>query len=196
MTESGTREMMKTTLYSVLCIAIRLGAVLMAVGILERAPGIFFFANAEGHFQVLALFLEGAGLLLALALWIWPNMLTWCVMGRNKHEILESSISAAQVQHIAFSIVGVWLFIDGVSGCLGHAFMILLIKQEMAAGALPGMGLQEEWRWLIQFAATAVAGAALTLGSRGLVGLLHRLRAYPHYRSTETDPDTSTTQDG
>lgn len=187
---------MKTTLYTVLCVAIRLGAVLMAVGILEQVPYLFFYPTQDGHFVLGAVLLDGAGLLLAFALWVWPNVLVWWAAGRNQHEILETAISAAQLQHIALSVVGAWMFIGGLSGCVGHGAMILIIKHEAAVGSASGMVPTNEWHWMVQYAATAVVGAALTLGARGLVGLLHRLRGYPHSAVAEADDDTSTAQDG
>jgi len=188
---------MKTTLYTLLCIAVRLGAVLMAVGILEQMPSLFsYLSGTDGHFVVSAILLDGAGLLVAFALWVWPNILVWWAIGRNQHEILESFISAGQLQHIALSVMGAWMFIGGLSGCLGHGVMILIVKHESASNGLSGMVPTNEWHWLVQYATTAVVGAALALGSRGLVGLLQRLRGYPHYTSAVTDPDASTTQDG
>ncbi|HEY1590012.1 MAG TPA: hypothetical protein VGG00_09770 [Rhodanobacter sp.] len=188
---------MKTTLYTVLCIAVRLGAVLMAVGILEQVPSLFVtLHNEDSHFMLGVSLLEGAGLLVAFALWLWPNILVRWALGRSRHETLESSISSGQLQHIAFSVMGVWLFIAGLSGCVGRGVMFLMIRHQMALGALPGMAPTNEWHWMAQYATTAAAGAALTFGSRGLVGLLHRLRGYPHNTITQADPDASTAQDG
>ena len=45
---------MKTTLYTVLCVAIRLGAVLMAVGLLERLP-LFLWESPAGGFALTGL---------------------------------------------------------------------------------------------------------------------------------------------
>lgn len=184
---------MKTTLYTVLCVAVRLGAVLMAVGILERVPGLFYLSGTDGHFIIGILLLNGAGLLVAFALWMWPKILVWWAVGRNRHEILESSISAGQLQYIALSVVGAWMFIGGLSGCVGRGVMILVVAHESASNGLSGMVSMDEWHWLIQYATTAIVGAALTLGSRSLVGLLHRLRGYPHHMTAETDPEASTT---
>ncbi|HEY8682378.1 MAG TPA: hypothetical protein VIM06_04345 [Rhodanobacter sp.] len=161
---------MKTTLYTVLCIAVRLGAVLMAVGILEQVPSLLVtLLNEGGHLVLGIMLLEGIGLLLAFALWLWPNILVWWAVGRNRHEILESSISADQLQHIALSVLGAWVFIAGLGGCVGHGVMILMIEHQIALGALPGMAPTNEWHWMAQYATTALAGAALILGSRGLV---------------------------
>lgn len=117
-------KVMKTTLYTVLCVAVRLGAVFMAVGIFERIPGLIGFA---------------AG--------------------------------------------------------LAHLAQILMIEHGSESGGYPAVVSTTEWHWLIEYALIALAGAALLLGSRGLVTLLHRLRGYP-YVSVAADPDASSTQDG
>jgi hypothetical protein len=187
---------MKTTLYTVLCIAVRLGAVLMAVGILEQVPGLFVtLQNESSHLMLGVSLLEGAGLMVAFALWMWPKILVWWAVGRSQHEVLESSINAAQLQYVALSVVGAWMFIGGLSGSIGHGVMILMVKHQIALGALPGMAPANEWHWLVQYATTAIAGAALMLGSHGLVGLLHRIRGYPHNMLANADPDASTTRD-
>jgi len=188
-------EVMKTTLYTVLCVAIRLGAVLMATGILERIPGLVAFANQDDHLFLGSMLLNGAGLLLAFALWIWPDILVWWAAGRNSHQVLEAAITAEQLQHIALSVLGAWMFIGGFAGCLAHLAQILLIQREAESNGYPAVMPTSEWHWVIQYALTALAGAALTLGSRGLVGLLRRLRGYPD-ATLATDPDPGTTQDG
>lgn len=186
---------MKTTLYTVLCVAIRLGAVFMAVGILERIPGLIGFADQEHHLFVSAMVLDGAGLLLAFALWVRPSLLVWWAAGKNSHEVLETAITAEQLQYIALSVLGAWMFIDGLSAGLAHLAQILMIKRGAESGGYPAVVSTNDWHWLIEYALIALAGAVLALGSRGLVRLLHRLRGYP-YACVETDPDASTTQDG
>lgn len=188
-------QMMKTTLYTVLCVAIRLGAVFMAVGILERIPGLVAFANQDGHLFLGAMLLNGAGLLLAFALWVWPNILVWWAAGRSSHEVVETAITADQLQYIALSVLGAWMFIDGFAAGLAHLAQIMMIKHGTESGGYPAVVSTNEWHWLIEYALIALAGAMLVLGSRGLVSLLHRLRGYP-YASVETHPDASTTQDG
>jgi hypothetical protein len=186
---------MKTTLYTVLCVAIRLGAVFMAVGLLEQAPTIFvFFSQQNEHFALGTLLFWIAGLLIAFALWLWPNILAWWAIGWNRHEILESPIGADQVQRIAFSVMGAWLLISGVSGCVSQVVRMLIITHDSASSSASVSLSSNEWHWLVQCAATAVGGAALAIGSRGLVGVLHRLRGYPHNAMAETDPDAGTAQ--
>lgn len=184
---------MKTTLYTVLCVAIRLGAVLMAVNVFERVPDVFIYPGRDGTYSTSALLLQGASLLVALALWLWPNILVWWVIGRNRHEILESPVGSDDIQRIAFSVMGVWLCISGISGLLGHGTLILIIERRLAYGDVAQVPTSE-WHWLVQYAITAVAGAGLALGSRGLVGVLRRLRGYPA-TETQVAHDAGMTQD-
>jgi hypothetical protein len=187
---------MKTTLHTVLCVAIRLGAVLMAVGILEQIPGLIFFPARDGHLVWGVLSLHGAGLLLAFALWLWPNMLAWWAVGRSRHEIVEMAISPGQLQYLALSVLGVWLFIAGLSGFVGHGAMILLIKHEAMVGDAFGMVPSGEWHWMVYYATMLLAGATLSLGARGLSGLFQRLRDYPHAAAAQPGNDTDLAQDG
>jgi hypothetical protein len=185
---------MKTTLYTVLCVAIRLGAVLMAVGVFERLPGIFFYSG-DGHYPLLALLMETFTLLLAFVLWMRPSLLAWWALGGKRQEILESPIQADQLHYVAFSVLGAWLAISGVAGCFGHGSMILLLLHQASYDGAGETVPPTEWHWMVQYGVTAVAGIVLMSGSRGLIGLLQRLRGYPHYMAAKTGADTSTTQD-
>jgi hypothetical protein len=183
---------MKTNIHSVLCVAIRLGALLTAVGIVEHAPTIFMYPSGEG-FSRGALWLSGAGLALAFMLWLLPNVLARWAVGRGSHELLEFPISADQIQRIAFSVVGVWLFIAGLAGVLARGVMLLVIAHRSAYGDPSRILSSSDWYWLVEHFATAVAGACLAVGSAGLVRLFHRVRGYP-YRA-DKDDDVSQTQD-
>lgn len=186
---------MKTTLHTVLCVAIRLGAVLMAVGIVEQIPYIFLYSAPGDRYSAGDLWLSGAGLLLAFMLWLWPNMLARWAVTRSSHESLESPISADQMQRIAFSVVGIWLFIGGMTACLARVVMMLIVFRRSAYGDSTQVLSAADWYWLIDHLATAIAGACLALGSRGLVGLLHRLRGYPHSAVPEAGDDAGIAQD-
>jgi hypothetical protein len=182
---------MKTTLYTVLCIAIRLGAVLMAVGLLQTLPA-FLWGSSDGHFALLGLSLGGFGLIVAIALWMWPGMLAWLAVRQSRNEAFESSIEADQMQRIAFSVLGAWLCIHGLLGCFSHGVLMLFVRSQVVDPATLSIPIGE-WRLLIEYAATAVAGAALMLGAHGLVGLLHRLRDYPHSRDSGPGHDAKLT---
>ena len=186
---------MKTTLYTVLCVAVRLGAVFMAVGIFEQIPGLMAFTYQAGHLFAGIIVVNGAGLLVALVLWVRPGLLAWWAAGRSSHEVVETAITADQLQYIALSVLGAWMFVEGLSGCVGQLTRILLVKHEAQSAGYAAVSSTTDWRWVIGYAVMALAGAALALGSRGLVGVLNRLRGYPEV-SGEPDPDASTTQDG
>ena len=187
---------MKTTLHTVLCIVIRMGAVLMAVGLLEQAPSIFLYPSQGGQYSAGALWLSGAGLVLAFMLWLSPNLLARWAVGRSSHESLEIPIGADQIQRIAFSIVGTWLFIAGVTGLVARVVMMLVVYHRSAYGDSTRVLASSDWYWLVEHLATAVVGGCLVLGSRGLVGLLHRVRGYPYRAEQEVANDADFAQDG
>ncbi|MBQ4856498.1 hypothetical protein IMW82_17660 [Rhodanobacter sp. B2A1Ga4] len=185
---------MKTTLYTVLCVAIRLGAVLMAVGVFERLPGVFFYSG-DWHYPLLALLMETFTLLLAFVLWMRPSLLAWWALGGKQQEILESPIHADQLHYVAFSVLGAWLAISGVAGCFGHGTMILLLLHQASYDGAGETVPVAEWHWMVQYGVMVVAGILLMLGSRGLIALFQRLRGYPHYMVAKTDTDADTPQD-
>ncbi|MBD8881250.1 hypothetical protein IHE49_12235 [Rhodanobacter sp. 7MK24] len=187
---------MKTSLYTVLCIAIRLGAVLMAVGLLESVPLFLWNLNSsDGRFAKLALVLTASGLAIAFVLWLKPGVLAWWASsGRSKGEVFESHIEANQIQHIALSVLGVWLAISGFASMTSLAIQLvrLHLQIEGYSGAqIPGAVLGNLSRALV----TTVAGVALALGSRGLVGLLYRLRGYPTQPAVAGGDDEITPRD-
>ena len=186
---------MKTTLHAVLCIAVRLGAVLMAVGIVEQVPTLFLYAHGDIHFAAGALWLSGAGLLLAFMLWLWPNMLAWWAVSRVSYEFFESPLTADQIQRIVFSVLGIWLLINGIAGSLARVVVMLIITHQSAYEDSSRILSSNDGYWLMIHLATAAAGVCLALGARGLVSLLHRLRGYPHRAVVEDGDDATVAQD-
>jgi len=166
----------------------------MAVGLVEGVPA-YLWGSPDHFLSIIALGMTAVGLLVAATLWLWPGLLAWWAVRRQSGEVFESRIDADQIQYIAFSVLGCWLLIFGLATVLQQGIYLWLLRSsaEADARALPAT----YWVGLIKSLATMVAGAALMLGSHGLVGLLHRLRGYPPYRaSVEVDPDASATQDG
>jgi hypothetical protein len=186
----------KTTLYTLLCVAIRLGAVLMAVNALEQVPTAYFRVADGGHVATFPLLFLGATLLLAFALWIRPGLLAWWALNGKRQELLEAPIRPDQLQYVALSVMGAWMAIGGLAGCIGHLATILIVFRRAAYGGYSDVLSTSEWHWLVQYAVTAVAGAALMLGSRGVVGLLQRLRGYPHIVKAVDADDARHTRDG
>lgn len=185
---------MKTTLFTVLCIAIRLGAVLLAVNILEQLPFWLSQSHPGSVYTLYQLLLGFFVLVLAAVLWVRPGILAWWAIGKGQREILESPINADQVQHIAFSVLGVWMVISGFGGCISH-LMIMLFLRERVADAATGVLPPGEWRYVCSYTLEALAGGALAVGSRGLIGLLHRLRGYPVTETVASGDDAAAMRD-
>lgn len=179
---------MKTTLYTVLCIAIRLGAVLMVVGLLESLPVFLWGTQHNVQFMIPALVIAALGLVIALVLWLKPGVLAWWASSRGKGEIFESHIEADQIQYIAFSVLGAWLVVSGLAALVPSTIQLLWLRH--LADAYPGMvPPSNTWIGLIRFLVMTVAGVILMLGAHGLVGLLHRLRGYPMQPTVGSDDE-------
>lgn len=176
---------MRSTIYTVLCVAIRLGAVLMAVGLLESLP-VFLWQSPEGGFAVDAVLLALFGLLIAGALWLWPSVLARWAVGRSGHEALEVGLSADTLMAVALAVTGAMLFVSGVAGSFGHGLSMLLFKSRLvdpSTGLLP----VAEWHWVIYYLVQTACGLGLALGARGLASLVWRLRGYPMQVAADDD---------
>lgn len=166
---------MKTTLYSVLCATIRLGAVLMAVGLVEQWPRLLAI-HGNGEPQVVPFVLDALGLLLAFVLWLRPGLLAWWAAGPSQREVLETDISAAQLQYIAFSVAGIYKLITGIEGMVAHGVNLFAYSRVVVDGMAITPPSYEKTLF-VEYLVSALAGAALALGARGLVGVLHRVRS-------------------
>lgn len=164
---------MRTSLYTILCIAIRLAAVSLALAAV--ADALTMLAAMGGSAMRGTGVMAGAvavTLLASFVLWTWPGMLARLAAGRSSGEVFESPIAPEQLQWIALSVLGAWFALEGLVG-LCHFGM----QRAMFAGM---QDLQQDSSeliqtgvyWLIQFA----VGIALALGSRGLTGMLRRVR--------------------
>jgi len=184
---------MKTTLYTVLCVAIRLGAVLMAVEMLVTLLS-FWLETRDWTLRLIEVSLIVVGLLVAALLWLKPGVLAGWAVGRSGHDVLESPLGADAVQRIAFATLGAWLFVDGLSSAVPQAWVAWRVHR--MAAMYPGMATASGgWYGLVHALVQLVAGAVLMLGARGLAAMLHRLRGYPHVDNEPADHDTGVAQD-
>lgn len=184
---------MKTTLYTVLCVAIRLAAVLMAVELLVASP-VYLLGMPDHALSLFGVAMVAMGLLIALALWLKPGLLARWAVRQSGHETLESSLSADAIQRIAFATLGAWLFVDGLARAIPQVWMLWRLHR--MTELYPGMAAPAgQWNGLLFSGVKLVAGIALTLGARGLTGLLHRLRGYPHVDDKPANHDTGVAQD-
>jgi hypothetical protein len=173
---------MRTSLYSILCIAIRLGAVFLALGSLAS---VLSFVITAQSIALDELWLAGLSLLLTLViaflLWLFPGPLARMAAARSSQQVFESPISAMQIQWIALSVLGMYFVITGLIGFARYEMQQLLadaiIDRERHLADFIRIGLY----CLLQVG----FGIALTLGARGLVGVLHRLR----YGASTSQPE-------
>lgn len=179
---------MKTSVYTVLCTAIRLGAVLLSVHALEDVAAAVAASDGNAHRLLGSLMFAGLYFAVGAVLWLWPGMLAWWASSRSSGQVLEMPIGADELQRIALSVLGVWQVVQGVSGLLSHGVVMVFLRDRMtdySTGHLP----PTEWRWVVFYALQALAGAAVVLGAAGLVGLFHRLRQFPSPSSSPAATD-------
>ena len=164
---------MQTSLYSILCIVVRLGAIFLAFSTLSSLLALLVTWRAGAEVAGLGYSIGFVALVLWLAfmLWVYPGVLARIAAGRGSQQVFESPISAAQIQWIAFSVLGMYFVISGLVGLTYYAI------QQIRAGELIGydrvaLFMSDGLFWLVQIA----LGAGLTLGARGLAGVLYRVR--------------------
>lgn len=190
---------MRTSMYSILCIGIRLAAVLLAVNALLTLPAAYStFSRSEWtHGELGWMFALWLPLLLvAVLLWIYPGALARLAAGKASREVFESPISAEELQYIAFSVVGLWIFAGGLITFAQMGFRELLVDHVLrnSSEGLDGAALRT--RLMAEFLGEivrAVAGGVLMLRARGLTGLLRKLRGsdVPYASSGDAAGDTA-----
>ena len=171
---------MRTSLYSILCIGIRLAAVLLAVRILVGMPGMFVLPHGDwstGEIRLMVI-LNAAVLLFAFLLWVFPGMLARLAAGKASQQVFESPIEGAELQYIGFSIVGLWLFFDAIFGLSYIGLHELILRHYLRVNTGLDMSA-ENAQWIASLVSNFVElgiGAALIFGASGLVGILRRAR--------------------
>jgi hypothetical protein len=166
---------MRTSLYSILCIVIRLGTIFLAFGMLTRVPMVIVaWKQGTAAAEIgLSLGVIAAVLLIALLLWIYPSVIARLVAGRNSREVFESPIGPAELQWIALSVLGIYFLMEAVIALshYGVQWMLFATAFENSDDNRKQL-ISDMSYYVIQL----IFGGALTLGARGLSGLLRRLR--------------------
>lgn len=164
---------MRTSLYSILCIVVRLGAMWLAVGLIASLPATLdLLRSSEPAGAGGVLFADAIGLLFAAVLWLYPGLLARVAAGRSSHEVFESPIAAADLQAIALAVLGVAFAVNGVAGLVLHALHYAWMTSSSTFTSASERGLFP----MVADAVQVVLGIALALGARGLGHLLLRLR--------------------
>ena len=168
---------MRTSLYSILCIVVRMGAILLivqtVVGLPLAWPGVRggqFGAGAES----MLIGFGGALVALGITLWIYPGMLARLAAGQASRQVFESPISSMELQYIAFAVLGAAFAMNGLIDLVGVG-MRAALTFNLRAPALANLR-REDWARIATLGLRLVLGVILMFGSSGLAGLLYRLR--------------------
>lgn len=171
---------MRTSLYSILCIVVRLGAVMLLVQTLVSLPGAWQALQAwdssggDGGTRGMLIGFSGALVTLAVVLWLYPGLLARLAAGNASREVFDSPIAAKELHFIAFCVLGVVFAIDALLG-LVSVLLRIAVSARLGDVAFPTLAWQNGADLFVLLLKLAL-GIGLTLGARGLVGLLHRLR--------------------
>jgi hypothetical protein len=190
---------MRTSLYSILCIVVRLGAIILAVQALLSLPSLWGAIETgqydEATRRALIGFV-GAFMALMAVLWIYPGVLARLAASQASGQVFESPLDAAELQYIAFAIVGVFFAITGLSDLFAVGVR-MVFTMNISDSGYDGLRAQEITRALAAAIKTAM-GIGLALGARGLVGWLRRVRErglpvvrFDNDKPDEADPERS-----
>lgn len=111
---------------------------------------------------------------IAIALWLHPGPLARLAAGNAGREVFESPIAAKKLHFIAFCVLGLVFAIDALRG-LVSILLRIAVSARVGDIAFPTLAWQNGADLFVLFLKLAL-GIGLSLGARGLVGLLHRLR--------------------
>ncbi|HEX5123022.1 MAG TPA: hypothetical protein VFV97_07230 [Rhodanobacteraceae bacterium] len=161
---------MRTSLYSIFCILIRLGAVIMAISTIVAIPAAWVEAQAAhvvGYEGMLFGF-GGAMIALAALLWLFPGVLAGTAAGKASRQIFESPITADALQQIAFAILGTWFVITALAGLAGVGARIIVTSH--ISDVLFSVAMQREYMRIVPLLVEFALGIALAMSTRGVVG--------------------------
>src|SRR5262245_7681036 len=131
---------MRTSLYTILCIVIRLAAVFLAVTtVMTVAPTAWTMDDGQlgSGWRGMLLGFGGAMVALAVLLWIYPGTLARIAAGRASQEVFESPLSGAELQQIALSVIGIWFAMSGIIGLVSVGMRLILASHVEDSGAGP-----------------------------------------------------------
>jgi len=167
---------MKTSIYTLLCVAIRLGALCLGINVLLRFPGAYAAVTNNDlgrHTLTPLLFWSASVLVIAFLLWLYPGLLARPAAARSSRQAFESPVSPQQMQHAALVVLGMWFVMTGIIGFASKILPVLFFHQLNIVG---DAGTRLTAKILSKPVIQIVAGCVLTLGSPGLSGMLYRVR--------------------
>jgi hypothetical protein len=166
---------MRISLYSILYIVVRLGAILLFVRVVEMIFAAFsFLQNAHSSDGIAGMMIGyiGVVVMIAVALWLYPGLLVRLVAGRSRHRVFAGAIDAAQLQYIAFATLGMAFVMYGLMDLIPWGIRTIVGINTM-------VDMESRRYLLLEFVSPltkVVLGAGLAMGARGLTGALAQFR--------------------
>ena len=157
-------------------LAVRLFAIFLVVYTMRYATSVVAFSILEPPDYIssgLILLVGFSPILIAILLWRFPLTVASKLMPEVTAKEKSKSLSETELQVVAFSTLGLWVFVSAIPDIFYWATYTYRFKNvgsgntELTPQNIGGM---------VATAAQIVLGFALLLGSKGLVGLVRRLR--------------------
>lgn len=171
--------MTRTNVHTLLTVLIRAAALVIVVGFATTSatwlatwlPALR--RDAPGADALLL----GSMAVMALAigtLWLLADKLARLALARPDGQVFESALDAATWQSIAFSTVGLWVFVEHGLSLLRWVFFRIAVRDDWQHF---GDGQRRDFvLGAIGDATGVLVGIALLIGARGLVNVVHRIR--------------------
>lgn len=169
---------MKTSLYSILCIVIRVVAILLIANTVLAFPSLYAAMGNMSHpdyARAWLYYLTATDFLIGASLWIYPGVLARLAVSKSGHDVFESPLSPLDFQRIAFSILGAWFVLNGLID-VAHDVFHMFTMADPADGMSIGIAFEAESVKFVTSTARFLLGVILMFGARGLVGLINRMR--------------------
>ncbi|HZP66547.1 MAG TPA: hypothetical protein VFB32_09560 [Rudaea sp.] len=172
---------MRTSLYSILCIGVRLAALLLVVNTVLFVPtGYVTAGRGDWTANQIGAFVGIWCLVLLFALWLWvyPGVLARLAAGKASQQIFESPISPEELQQIAFSIVGLWVLLAGLIGAADLVLRDVLVEHLLGetSWGVAGPARSRLIGDLITDVLRMLLGVTLVTRAQGLIGILRSFR--------------------
>lgn len=158
-------------------VGIRLFAVWVVLYVLSNAPAMWRFNISEGITGANFAIVVGSLLLLlvAAAMWFFPLGIARLLVPRGPRGPEQSTSipgSFAQVEALAFCLLGLWVLAEVVPEAF---YWIFMSYHASRLEAQLDLGVRD-WSMMAVTVVKVVIGIWLVLGAKGLRGLLHRAR--------------------
>lgn len=163
-------------LVQIVGVVIRVFAVFLAINNLSYAAKIIRYAMSEpDNYAAMALYLvlAFAPTFVAIFLWFFPLAVATKLIPDMKTASVPTPIGGQELEVVAFSVVGLWVLTAALPDAL--YWVVLYFRIKVDAAMPPDLPSQSIAAMLLT-GGKLVLGTWLVLGSKGLVGLLRRIR--------------------